>query len=104
MLIQINGFTWLISEVETSNSNLVANGVRCFGTTHYFTQDIFIDKYLPRDTKYSTLCHELGHAFIRETQLKPEKAFTEEMLCEFLGIYGRKIIKIADDYFAREEV
>ena len=49
-----------------------------------------------------TLCHELSHAFLNETQIEIKETFSEENLCEFIGMYSKKICEIADKYFKEE--
>lgn len=100
MKADINGIQYEINEVEPMHSMLLADGKRCVGTCHYHHQEIYLSNSLKQDTKHSTLCHELGHAFLMETQLdKKSENFSEEELCDFVGMYGKKICDIADKYF-----
>ena len=103
MKVSINGIEYEIIEVEPMHSMLLAEGKRCFGTCHYHPQEIYLSNSLKPDAKYSTLCHELGHAFLMETQLdKKSENFSEEELCDFMGMYGKSIMNIANQYFGKE--
>ena len=99
MKVDINGIAYEIKEVEPINSMLFVGDKRCAGTTHYHMQEIYLSQELKQDSKYSTLCHELAHAFLAETQIDCKENFTEEMLCEFVGMYSKRICDIADEYF-----
>ena len=99
MKIKINDLTWKIIEVDTNDTNLLSGNTQCFGTCHYSKQIIYIDKNLNIEKLYQTLIHELTHAFIYCYLLKMNCKFDEEELCEFVAIYGKKIINMATDYF-----
>lgn len=100
MKVDINGIKYEIKEVEPTHSMLIVGDRRCAGTTHYHHQEIYLSSELMPDTKCSTLRHELTHAFLAETQIESRDKFNEEMLCEFVAMYGKKICDIADKYFA----
>lgn len=103
MKVSINGIEYEIIEVEPMHSMLLAEGKRCSGTCHYHQQEIYLSESLKPDSKYSILCHELSHAFLFETQLdKKSENFSEEELCDFMGMYGKSIMQIADKYFGKE--
>lgn len=99
MQITINDSEWEIFEANTHSPTLYHLEDRCRGITRFPEQKIYLDRNLKYDTKYSVLCHELSHAFLYETQIQNAETFDEEMLCEFVGIYGKKIVQIADNYF-----
>jgi hypothetical protein len=99
MKTDINGIEYEIIEVEPTHSMLLIGEKRCAGTCHYHHQEIYLSNAMKQDSKYATLCHELSHAFLVETQLEEKESFSEENLCEFVGMYGKKICAIADEYF-----
>lgn len=103
MNVLVNGIKYNVKEVEPTHSMLLIGDKRCSGTCHYHHQEIYLSNALKLDTMYNTLCHELSHAFLAETQLENKENFTEENLCEFVGIYGKKICEIADNYFKERE-
>ena len=94
----INNTEWKIFFVETNNSMLLCNGQRVCGSCHFFHQEIYIDKSLSNEKTYKTICHELTHAFLYETQIKEHETFDEEMICEFMAIYGKLIVDITDKF------
>lgn len=99
MKVLINGIRYDIKEVEPLDSNLLIGERRCAGATHFHHQMIYLSNTAKQDSKYTTLCHELAHAFLQETQIEAKEDYTEENLCEFVGIYAKKICDIADKYF-----
>lgn len=68
-----------------------------YGRTCYSDKVIFINEASDNLKKEETLLHELAHAFISETQIISQEqnfAFTEEMVCEFIGKYFNDISKV----------
>lgn len=98
MTININGLKWTIEEVETRSSELIVNGVSCFGVCKFLTQEILIDNSLKEDKQFQTLKHELTHAFLYCHLLDKKDNYTEEELCEFVAMYSEPIINIAKTY------
>lgn len=103
MEILINKRKWSIHETAPDDSMLIADGNRCKGTTHYYHHAIYINKEMRRDDKLATLRHELTHAFIYETQICDKSEYSEEELCDLVGIYGAEITDIAYKYFGESE-
>lgn len=99
MKIEINGKHWTIEERPTNDSFLYWENGRLTGSTHYFHKLIVIDETLLKESKETVLRHELTHAFLHETQIQQKDEYTEEELCDFVGIYGEQIQKIVDGYF-----
>ena len=94
----INQSEWTIYEVERSHNMLVLEGSSCRGTTHFRQQEIYIDNSFKDDKIFQVLCHELSHAYLYETQLGSGMKLHEEMLCEFVGLYGKPIVDTALAY------
>ena len=89
---------WTIREVAGLDSALLVKDMRCRGTTHYYSREIFIDKDMSFYDKKQTLIHELTHATLYDTQIESKESYSEEDICEFMGIYGESILKIAENY------
>jgi predicted SprT family Zn-dependent metalloprotease len=98
MKITINQSEWTIHEVESSHNMLVLDGGSCRGTTHFKQQEIYIDNSFKDEKVFQVLCHELSHAYLYETQLDIGVKYNEEMLCEFIGLYGKPIVDTALAY------
>lgn len=95
--IQVNQRPWDVVCVNSDNSMLLVNGNRCKGAAHFYHHKIYINKDLPHCEKLSTLRHELAHVFLYETQIQSKDEYTEEEMCEFMGIYGDTIVNIANE-------
>ena len=103
MKFSINGCEWEIKECN-NNAAPLCNVSLC-GRTYFFDKRIFLNENLPRDQKEKTLRHELAHAFITETQIttqNKDEEYNEEMLCEFVGHYGKQIEAICAVYFDKK--
>jgi hypothetical protein len=98
MKAQINQNEWTIYEVERGHNMLVINGEICRGTAHYRQQEIYLDNAFTKGRIFQVLCHELAHAYLYETQLESIENINEEMLCEFVGLYGKTIVDTALTY------
>lgn len=86
--IKISGFMWDIKE-----DNNVATEGNCFGSTHYRTQNIFIEPTATEQKKEQTLIHEILHAIWWQNGLaeryKGDDSVREEEIIHTLshGIY-----------------
>lgn len=75
------------------------------GLTDFLNNTIYIHKDLPTlEKKKQTLIHELTHAYILAYGFSTEEFFNHELVCEFLSIYAREIIRTADEYFRKTSV
>lgn len=104
--IMILNSLWDVKQVEPNDSLLLVGEQRCRGVTHYYHHLIVLDKTMRDDEKEATLRHELTHAYIKETQINVTKQeYSEEELCEFMGIYGELIYTQAKSvmYFFKKE-
>ena len=102
MTVKIVDQTYTIEEVNSLDARLMLNGKQCYGVVQYGLQHIIIDQSPLLSSKIETLRHELCHAFIRETQLSIRDTYTEEEVCEMVGIYGPQIIRMADKFYGGE--
>ena len=89
------GRVWKIEFVPPDSDNLIAHDRRCIGTTNYKSHTIYLSNTLVGAELYSTLCHEMSHACLYDTQIKQEETYDEEYLCDFMGMYGDHIITTA---------
>jgi len=106
MKAKINQTEWEIIECAEDGRLILDDSVFYRGTTHYITQKIYLNKCLGEEKLFQVLCHELSHAYLHETQLEANKnSFTDEMLCEFVGLYGKQIVDTASAYMEwRKEI
>lgn len=89
------GRVWKIKFVSPDSDNLIAHDRRCIGTTNYKSHIIYLSDTLIGAELYSTLCHEMSHACLFDTQIKQMETYDEEYLCDFMGMYGDHIITTA---------
>lgn len=94
--------SWEIIEIPGNDSLLMLDGERCQGITYFDSHKIYIDKDMMPDKKRNTLLHELVHAVLFSTQVEVKKKYTEENLCDFIGMYGDLIHNTADLYFKQQ--
>lgn len=103
MIINLCGSKWEVLQIEGNNSLLLCGEKRCKGTTHYYDHKIYVDKDLIPEEKRRTLIHELSHAVLYSTQLSVDESFSEEQLCEFMGLYADKIADVSNVVLALEK-
>lgn len=104
MKFKINGAMWTIE--KCSNNELPLSDGLFAGRTFYFDRKIYINKDLDRALLEETIRHELTHAFIYQTQILNQEEdfkYSQEMLCEFVGKYGKEIERIAERYLKEEK-
>ncbi len=89
------GRAWRIEFVPPDSDNLIAHDRRCIGTTNYKSHVIYLCNTLVDDELFSTLCHEMSHACLFDTQIKQDELYDEEYFCDFMGMYGEHIISTA---------
>lgn len=92
---KINEVKWSMEFVGGDSEVLKDNGNENLGTTHITNKLIFIDKSLGNSDLKSTVVHELVHAFIWEFGFH-QVQLTQEVVCDMFGIYGERIIKLAN--------
>lgn len=92
-VIRILGFDWDIKEDKH-----VAHEGGIFGSTHTFSQTIFLDPAAPQQKKEQTLLHEMMHAIWWQTGLNKrytkEKEIIEE---EIIGALAQGLYQILKD-------
>lgn len=87
------GERWIISIVDSHDSNLVCEGNVCRGCTWFAKCTIYLSNELDERTLRRVLTHELTHAFLFATQIEKLETFNEEQVCELVAIWGPEIIK-----------
>ena len=67
---------------------------RNIGLTLCKISEIRLAKDIDKDLLYSTLIHELVHAYLFEYGM-PRETYSQEDMCNFFGAYGKEIIENA---------
>lgn len=80
-----------VSQHDETNSDIKGN----MGLTRCSDRVILIDDSLKAPDLSATIIHELTHAFIWEYGFY-QATFTQEVVCDFFGIYGKDIINITN--------
>ena len=97
MTITINNQIWTILNVRPTSSDLLrSDGTITLGVCDDTVKTIFIANNLSREMYDKVLCHELTHAFAFEYDYYMP-IDTEEIVADFMSLYGREIINIADE-------
>ena len=102
----MNGVEYEIKEVEEKDFweyKVEEQDGYYYGQTHFMTQEVWIDKTLPKEKKRKTLIHELTHVYIREYLTSRDISPDEEVLCDISANSHDIIHKIAEDYFKNEK-
>lgn len=87
---------WQVNLVDPDSPGLRTDGSQNWGTTRYITKDIFINNELHENDIDEVLIHELTHALLSETQIKDSHKYSEEDVCELMGMYARVVVDLAD--------
>ena len=96
-MFKCNGKTWNLAFVEPYNDNLMrSDGSRTVGVTDNNTKTVYLSNLLRGKFLDKVLCHELVHvaSFSYDCSIDIE---TEEIIADFMSLYGREIIYLADD-------
>lgn len=97
MSFNINGSVWYLKFVRPSNKNLQrSDGTWTIGMTDNKKKIVFIADNLSEYMFIKVLCHELTHVFSFSYDLTLDIE-TEEIIADFMSLYGRDIIYLADD-------
>ena len=101
MYFTVNGSEWLLKFVNLSNPHLVrSDGSRTIGVSDNNIKTVFIADNLSDYMTDKVLCHELCHVYSFENNLSIPIEI-EEIIADFMSLYGRKIIHLADDIMSR---
>ena len=97
MIFSINGTIWHIEYKNPNTSELMrSDGTYTLGVTDRNTKTVTIANCLSKDMTDKVLCHELTHVHAMEYNYTIPIE-TEEIVADFLSLYGRDIIYLADD-------
>lgn len=96
MIFKVNGTIWQICFVSPHDPQLQrSDGTYTFGVTDDNLKTVFICDRLSRQMTDKVLCHELSHVHAMEYSYSIPIE-TEEIVADFISLYGRSIITIAD--------
>ncbi len=96
MTFVVNDSIWRLQFVKPSSSNLFrSDGVATLGVTDNALKTVFINNRLTQRMTDKVLCHELVHVYSFENGLNIPIE-TEEIIADFMSLYGRDIIYLAD--------
>ena len=88
MIIEIAGQQWQVHKVEPHHPGLVVDGSVCRGACWCGKSEIYLSSELTGDQVARVVLHELAHAYIYATQAVQPESYTEEDICELVGIYA----------------
>lgn len=93
----INGSVWRLQFVESSNKHLQRSDKSwTIGVSDNNIKTVFIADNLSEYMTDKVLCHELCHVYSFENNLNIPIE-TEEVIADFMSLYGRDIIYLADN-------
>ena len=96
MMFSVNGQKWKLQFVNANSNQLLrSDGSRTIGVSDNYMKTVFICDSLTDKMTDKVLCHELVHvfSFVHNLSIPME---TEEIIADFLSLYGRDIIYLAD--------
>lgn len=97
MEVKIKNEIWRILKVDSNNKNLMrGDKTLTLGTCDNSSKTIYLNKNLKKYMLDKVLCHELTHAFCFEYDYYLD-IDTEEIVADFMSLYGREIIYMLDD-------
>lgn len=101
MKFKMNGVEYTIKEISQEEFDKIEEqDGYYFGQSHFFTNEIWLDKSLKKERKKKTLYHELTHCYIKEyLTTRDLETFNEEILCDISANSHDIIHKIVEDYF-----
>lgn len=88
--------SWVVTVVPNGDHMLNVQGTACRGSTHFETRKIYLSCELLEPDMRIVLMHELTHAVLFDTQIESKEGYTEENMCDFVGMYGKYITDAAN--------
>lgn len=93
----VNNHKWRLQFVKPSSENLRrSDGSYTFGVTDNSVKTVFIMKDMSNYMTDKVICHEMVHVFCFENDCTYD-IHTEEIIADFLSLFGRKIIYLVDE-------
>lgn len=97
MTFNINNNTWYVMFVDSNNPIFTrSDGSTTVGVTDGITRVIYISSALRGAFLERVLCHELCHAICFSYDLHIPLQ-TEELIADWVSLYGREVINLLDD-------
>lgn len=101
MTFTVNNHIWKLQFVRPSSQNLRrSDGSYTFGVTDNNVKTVFI---VDNASEYMTdkiLLHEIAHVHALEYDYSIP-LWVEEIVCDFLSLYGRSVVYMADDIMSK---
>lgn len=95
-MFQVNGQTWVIEPVRASDDRLRrSDGSITVAVADNNYKTIYVSELVGGKFLDRIICHELVHVFSFENDLNIPIE-TEEIIANFMSLYGRDIIYLAD--------
>lgn len=96
-MFKVNNSIWNIRFLEPYNDILKrSDGVYTLGVTDNNLKTIFLNNKLSGYMLNKVLCHELTHVYSFENNCSFDMK-TEEIIADFMSLFGRDIIYMLDD-------
>ena len=100
MKFTVNNQEWNLVFVKPNSRNLMrSDGSITVGMTDNNTKSVYINNRLNDYMTDKVICHELTHVFAFEFDYYMDIE-TEEIVADFMSLYGRKIVYLLDDLIA----
>lgn len=97
MTFTVNGQNWVAVFVDPRSKHLRrSDGSRTIGVTDDSLKTVFLADNLSDEMLDKVFCHELCHVFSFSYGLSMD-INTEEIVADFMSLYGRQIIYLLDD-------
>ena len=100
MKFTVNNQEWNLVFVKPNSRNLMrSDGSITIGMTDNNTKSVYINNRLNDYMTDKVICHELTHVFAFEFDYYMDIE-TEEIVADFMSLYGRNIVYLLDDLIA----
>lgn len=97
MKFTVNNQGWNLVFVKPNSRNLMrSDGSITLGMTDNNVKTVFVNDRLNSYMTDKVICHELTHVFAFEFDYYMDIE-TEEIVADFMSLYGRKIVYLLDD-------
>lgn len=96
MNFMVNNHIWRLQFVKGGSENLRrSDGSYTFGVTDNSVKTVFLMQNMSEYMTDKVLVHELSHVHALEYDYSIP-LWVEEIVCDFLSLYGRSVIYLAD--------